>query len=71
MEYALSTVLSQDEDTKSKAFTHTQWNYEVYNQELLATMVPFLGDFRKQDLDGSCKCQKSQKEEENYHQAHC
>jgi hypothetical protein len=53
-EYALGTVLSQHQDNKwkaigfiSKSFTPTQWNYEIYNQELLAIMVPLLGDFRK------------------------
>ena len=52
-EYALGAVLSQHQDNKwkpisftSKAFTPTQWNYEIYDQELLAIMVPLLGDFR-------------------------
>jgi hypothetical protein len=53
-EYALGAVLLQHQDNKwtpisfvSKAFTPTQWNYEIYDRELLAIMVPLLGDFRK------------------------
>jgi hypothetical protein len=50
----LFAILSQHQDNKwkpigfiLKAFTPTQWNYEIYNWELLAIMVPLLGDFRK------------------------
>ena len=52
-EYALGAVLPQQQDGQwrpagfiSKAFNPTQWNYEIYNCELLAIMTA-LHEFRK------------------------
>src|SRR5277367_3814716 len=52
-EYALSAILLQQQEGKwkptgfiSKAFNPTQWNYEIYNCELLAIMTA-LHEFRK------------------------
>jgi hypothetical protein len=51
--YAVGATLLQRQDSiwkpitfMSKALSPTQWNYEIYNRELLAIMIP-LEDFRR------------------------